>query len=187
MPLNYSHRLFGLLVTIIMSLLMSISSQAQSVNQQLIAIRNGDLWKFDIENNTAKQLTTWGYNGGPILSPDGRKIAYLSTPKELIDKINSGQIPQFAGTPPTNIWVMDIATEIFTQIADQRGAVTDNGILRSVPAWSPDSTKLIWSELKVSNQGLDQATLQIHDMQSGLTTTFAQNYSMGFQDADCNI
>ena len=162
-------------------MMTGLSSQAQPLNRELIAFRNGDLWKFDIENNTATQLTEWGYNGGPILSPDGTKIAYLSTATEVIDKVSRGEPAQFAGSPPANIWVMDIATETFTRIADQTGS-GEVGYLRSVPAWSPDSSKLIWSQLDPNFQGLDQATLQIHDLNTGLTTTFAQGYNMGFQD-----
>lgn len=181
MQLSTSYRKLSLLIAIVMAMVVSLSSQAQPLNQELIAFRNGDLWKFNIENNTATQLTEWGYNGGPILSPDGRKIAYLSTASEVVDAINSGQPPQFAGSPPSNIWVMDVATETFTRIADQSGS-GEVGYLRSVPAWSPDSSKLIWSELNPNLQGYDQATLQIHDINTGLTTTFAQNYNMGFQD-----
>jgi hypothetical protein len=181
MQLNHSHRLFGVLVTIFIVILMSFSSQAQSVNQQLITVRNGDLWKFDIENNTATPLTQWGYNGGPILSPDGLKIAYLSTASEVIDLVNQGEQAPFSGSPPANIWVMDVATNAFTRIAHQSGS-GNVGYLRSIPAWSPDSTQLIWSQLDPINQGYDQATLQIHDLNSGLTTTFAQDYRLGFQD-----
>jgi len=158
-----------------------MSSQAQSLNQQLITVRNGDLWKFDIENNTASQLTQWGYNGGPIMSPDGTKVAYLSTSTEIIDIVNRGEQVPFAGTSPANIWVMDIVSGAFTQNVDQSGS-GNVGYLRSIPSWSPDSTKLVWSQLNPVNQGLDQATLQIHDLQSGLTTTLAQGYNMGFQD-----
>lgn len=181
MQLNTLRHRFALVTAILIAMFVSMSSQAQSVNQQLITVRNGDLWQFDIENNTASQLTQWGYNGGPIMSPDGLKIAYLSTATEIIDMVNRGEQVPFAGTSPGNIWVMDIATGDFTQIVNQSGS-GDVGFLRSIPSWSPDSTKLVWSQLNPVNQGLDQATLQIHDLQSGLTTTLAQNYHMGFQD-----
>ena len=172
---------FGIIMAILIAVFITMSSQAQSVNQQLITVRNGDLWKFDIANNTATQLTQWGYNGGPIMSPDGLKIAYLSTASEIIDMVNRGEQVPYAGTSPANIWVMNLATGAFTQINNQSGSGSV-GYLRSIPAWSPDSTKLIWSQLNPVNQGLDSASLQIHDLNSGLTTTFAQNYNMGFQD-----
>lgn len=182
MPHNSIWRMILIVMTFVVTMLTSLGSQAQSLNQDLITFRNGDLWKFNINNNTANQLTEWGYNGGPILSPDGRKLAYLSTASEVIDRINQGQPPNFAGTPPTNIWVMDIATESFTRIADQSGSSGEIGYLRSIPAWSPDSSKLVWSQLDGGFQGLNSATLQIHDLNTGLTTTFAQNFNMGFQD-----
>lgn len=178
---NRVYRLFGILAVLFIAVFVITDNQAQSINQELITFRNGDLWKFDIENNTATQFTEWGYNGGPILSPDGLKVAYLSTASEVVDSINRGDPPQFAGTPPANIWVVDLATDSFTRIADQSGS-GEVGYLRSIPAWSPDSTKLVWSQLDPNFQGLDQATLQIHDLTTGLNTTFAQGYNMGFQD-----
>lgn len=172
----------GVLTAILIALFAGIASiQAQSINQDLITFRNGDLWKFNITNNTATQLTQWGYNGGPVLSPDGSKIAYLSTPSELIDKVNNGTPPSFAGSAPANIWIMDVATEAFTRVADQTGS-GELGYLRSVPAWSPDSRKLIWSQLDPNIQALDKATLQIYDLNTGLQATLAQDFNMGFQD-----
>lgn len=171
-----------IILTITMMLLLSMSiTQAQSLNQDIITFRNGDLWTINIQNNTATQLTQHGYNGGPILSPDGSKIAYLSTAQEVLDRVNSGEGPQFAGSPPANIWVMDIATQNFTRIADQTGA-GEVGFLRGVPSWSPDSTKIVWSQLDPNYQALDQATLQVYDFTTGLQATLVNNFAMGFQD-----
>lgn len=172
---------FGVWITLVIAMFAGTHSQAQSVNQAAIASRNGDLWEFDIYNNTATQLTTWNFNGGPILSPDGTKIAYLSTATEVIDRINAGGNAQFAGSPPANIWILDLATDNYTRIADQSGA-GEVGYIRSIPAWSPDSKKLIWSQLDPNYQGLDQATLQVYDLNTRLTATFVSNYNLGFQD-----
>jgi len=177
-----------LVMTIIMmTLILSISgTQAQSLNEDIITFRNGDLWTIDVINNTATQLTQWGYNGGPILSPDGRRIVYLSTPQELIEQVNNGNAPTFAGSAPANIWMMDIQTQSFTRIADQSGAI-DLGYLRSVPSWSPDGTKLVWSQLDATPDNFSFATLQVYDINTGLQATLAQNVSMGFQDGGVSM
>ncbi len=112
---------------------------AQS-DAELIAYSDGDLWSWSADGQT-EQLTFWGYNGGPILSPDGTKIAFLSYDGTVGEQIQAGQIDTGYGALPSNIWVMDTATHEFQWINDQSGA-GEGGILRSYPTWSPDSTRL---------------------------------------------
>jgi len=178
---RYTTRLIVLMMVMV-GTLMSISiTQAQSLNQDIITFRNGDLWTIDVQNNTATQLTEWGYNGGPILSPDGRRIAYLSTAQEIVEQANNGTGQVIAGTAPANIWVLDLQTDSFTRIADQSGA-SDLGYLRSVPSWSPDGTKLVWSQLDATPDNFSNATLQVYDINTGLQATLNNNFAMGFQD-----
>lgn len=171
---------FSLIISILLMLIVTISAQAQSGNQSLIAFRNGDLWKYNLANNTASQLTQWGYNGGPILSPDGRRIAYLSTASLTLDNINNGSAG-YAGDAPANIWVMDTASEQFQRIVDQTGGGT-LGIIRSVPSWSPDSSKLVWSELNLQSQGADTTAIKYYDFNTAQLRTLVNGFNMGFQD-----
>ena len=41
--------------------------------------RIGEIWSYDIGRSTAAKLTTGGPNSQPVWSPDGRRIAYIST------------------------------------------------------------------------------------------------------------
>ena len=86
---------------------------AQTASQPIFAYRSGDIWKYDPAHQSATQLTGWGYNGGPILSPDGSKIVYLSTEANFVAQFEAGAASQAAGSAPANIWLMDIATESF--------------------------------------------------------------------------
>ncbi len=159
---------------------------AQNANQPIFAYRSGDIWKFDPASQTATQLTRWRYNGGPILSPDGSKIVYLSTAPNFVAQFEVGTASQAGGSAPANIWLMDIATESFQLIADQSGA-SQSGILRSLPNWSPDSRQLVWLQLDPGLQSLDAAQLQLHDLATGLTSTLANNVDLGFQGEDIRM
>ena len=153
---------------------------AQNADQPIFAYRNGDIWKYDLSSQTATQLTKGGYNGGPILSPDGNQIAYLSLSADFIERFQAGTTIQSSGTAPANIWVMDVATEAFRLIADQTGA-SASGILRSLPSWSPDSRRLAWLQLDPGLQALDGAQFKLHDLYTGLTSTLVSKVDLGFQ------
>jgi hypothetical protein len=105
----------------------------------------GDLWEWAGPDEPLKQLTNWKYNFAPVVSPDGKYVAYLSVP-------TIGQ-NSCSGWPPFNIWVIEIATGQAQRIADQPSnatycimGATNSFIRRPVPAWSPDSKALAWGE-----------------------------------------
>ena len=152
-------RLFSAMLVLIGALLLVSGVGAQSIHQPVYAYREGDIWRYDLTANTATQLTEWGYNGGPILSPDGRKIAYLSTSAEFVAQFEAGNVTQTSGTAPANVWVMDIATESFTLVADQTGA-SGARLPPLIAGWSPDSRRLAWLQIDPNVQDLDSATLQ---------------------------
>lgn len=164
----------------------ALAAGAQSGSQPLYAYMRGDLWRYDLRAGTSAQLTTGGYTGGPILSPDGKRLAFLSASYSFIDQWQAGTATQRGGTPPAEIIVMDIASETFTRVADQSGA-SPAGILRSLPVWSPDGKRLAWIELDPQRQALSAATMQIYDAQTGSRTEFAQSLDLGIQGRDILI
>lgn len=161
-------------------------ASAQSTDQVVYAYKSGDLWKFNLADDSAAQLTHWGFTGGPILAPDGRKLAYLSASPEFIAQFNAGTATETAGTAPGNIWIMDIATENHTLIADQSGAGSA-GYLRSLPAWSPDSRKLAWLELDANAPDGNTAALKLYDIAANTTSLLATNVELGSQGSGVNM
>lgn len=67
------------------------------------------------------------------------------------------------GTLPTNLWLMDTATGETTLIAGQPAdaATSAAEIARGAPAWSPDGSRLAWTE------GVDESALVVYDVAAG--------------------
>jgi hypothetical protein len=129
----------------------------------------GDLWTYD--TNGALQRTRYGYNGIPILSNDGTKVAYASLPEFVTKpKYNESE----GGLLPYNIWVLDAATGNAQRIADQPKDATRDPeaprlILRSEPSWSPSGRQLAWTEIEVDsaaklNTDLKTERLVVYDL-----------------------
>lgn len=179
-------RLVKALLSILCFSLIAGGTVAQSAERPIYSYRNGDIWKYDLTSETATKLTNWGYNGGPILSPDGGKIAYLSVSSDFKSQFEAGATSQTGGTAPANIWIMDVATESFTLIADQTGAGAA-GILRSLPSWSPDGRQLAWLQLDPNTQALEDGQLRLHNFDNGITSTLAAGVDLGFQGDDIRM
>lgn len=161
-------------------------ASTQSSNPDIYTYQNGDLWKYSLNASTAMPLTQSGYNGGPVLSPDGRSIAFLEAAPSFVADFNAGLASQTAGTPPADIWILDIAGQNLRKVADQRGA-SRAGYLRSIPAWSPDSRKLAWLQIDPLVQSLEGASLQVYSLDTGATASLASDVNLGYQESNITV
>ena len=120
---------------VVMPTVSAYTPPAQGSSAPLVFLKDGDLWKWD--GSAVTQLTTWGYNERPVLSPNGQRIAYNSWAQITIDAIAAGK--PVMGLIPSNIWVIDPVTGNANRVADQPPgatfnlAQTDYAIMRGTP------------------------------------------------------
>jgi Tol biopolymer transport system component len=82
------------------------------------------------------QITNYGFNADPALSPDGQLIAYRSIPKSIA-ALGNRDSRLYAGY--YNIWLITID-------GNQAWQLTASEMRRSKPMWSSDSRRLTFSE-----------------------------------------
>ena len=153
----------------VLSLLL-IFHVADAQTQPILILADGDIWSFSSPDAEPFRETYWGHSEDLSLSPDGRYVAYGSIPDWLVERDAAGLEPQinYDTHPPTNIWIMEIATRTFTQIATQDEPSLEEPyryVQRSTPRWSPDSRKIAWLEAnrEYSTGGLN---LVVYDIES---------------------
>lgn len=96
------------------------------------------------------RLTFSGYTDRPVLSPDGSRMAYKVIADIGIQALRTtgGLVSEL----PSDIEIRNIASGAVARIATQPADATFNAgeaaraIVRSSPAWSPDSRMLAWTE-----------------------------------------
>lgn len=146
---------YFLIILLLLSLFVPLTpntSSAQPPSSPIILWMDGDYYRYVPAADSLEQITTWGYNRRPVISPDNTRIAYSSTATVAVEAIERvGGIG--GGDLPSNIWVLEIDSGDAFRAADQPPDASlftegqpDKFTLRSEPAWSPDSTKLAWTE-----------------------------------------
>jgi dipeptidyl aminopeptidase/acylaminoacyl peptidase len=88
-----------------------------------------------LDGTNLVQLTTYRYNADPVLSPDHQRVAYRSVPRSIASLADPGQR---LNQGYFNIWVITVDGE-------QAWQLTDSEVQRSVPVWSPDSSKVAFT------------------------------------------
>lgn len=128
----------------------------------------GDIYSWNMSSQSLKQLTAWGYNFAPRVSPDGKWLAYLSMSQAAVSAMTTGQgmnAYSFA-----NIWLLNLYTDEAIRVADQpQNATYASGdlISRQRPVWSPDGTSVAWIEDDIHGE-----RVAIYALSSKSATTF---------------
>ncbi len=127
---------------------------AQDATPLILWIR-GDLYRVDSFDAAPVALTQNGTISGPVLSPNGQRIAYKAAAPvgmEALDRVDaSGFIADI--DLPGDIYFLDLASGQSTQLSMQpRDAslfvdgVPDHATIRSTPVWSPNGEQIAWTE-----------------------------------------
>jgi hypothetical protein len=174
-------RIAGLLLAVL--LLSALPGRAavlaQPPDDPLLLHIDGDLWSWQGADQPLTQLTSWGLNRAPLLSPDGTRAAYESGAQVFVDWLQT--INGAGGFDyPENIWVLDVPTSETYRIADQPADAVYDGpeapgryVLRTGLSWSPDGQQVAWFELALDtvtatgDQSIGTGQLVTYDFASG--------------------
>jgi hypothetical protein len=135
----------------------------------------GDIYTWNMASGSLKQLTSWGYNFVPRVSPDGKWLAYLSMSQAAVSAMTQGQAMNVYTL--ANIWLLNPYTEEAIRIAEQpQNATIKSGDLinRGSPVWSPDGSSVAWIE-----SGVHGERVAIYTLASKNTTMFPLNLPPG--------
>ena len=89
-----------------------------------------------IDGTHYQQMTTYGYNRDPRLSPDRQRIAYRSVPLSMWPSPDRDK----------RLKEGNYNLRVITVDGKQAWKLNDSEQPRSIPDWSPDSRKVLFSE-----------------------------------------
>ena len=97
-----------------------------------------DIWSLNLDEGTLSQLTSGGaLNDFPKWSPDGSRIAYISTGVDCI----------------ASLWVMNAD-------GSNRRRLTENHYCQ-FPSWSPDGTRILFTSNAANAQEIDICAIHV--------------------------
>lgn len=177
-----------LILTALLILAAPAGIHAQTVPDGAIYLwALGDLYAADASGTTPPvALTQDGTISEPVISPDGRWIAYRSAASAAIEALGRLQMEGFIADfdLPTDIFLLDTTTgqsqRFAAQPADVRLFVEgqpDNAIVRSSPAWAADGA-VVWVEF---NFGASSGRLIRVDLAAAQITTLSDTVVIGAQ------
>lgn len=97
-----------------------------------VRVVSGDI--VATKNGKDSKITSWGYNSGPVLTPDGSKVAYISKTKESL--VNE-KLEGYKRTS-TNVWIINSDGSNPVQVTNHVDFV-----YRSNPRWL-DNNRLLF-------------------------------------------
>lgn len=137
---------------------------------QMLIVSDGDLWTWNPASGELTQRTDGIHMRHPALSPDGSRLAYAT---DETTQFRGTRVILTGGTPPTDIWIMELASGETIHAAAQP-ADRSYAVMRSAPVWSPDGNQIAWVE---------DHRVMVYDLTAREQTIFSQTVDYGYQDA----
>ncbi|MFN8418764.1 MAG: hypothetical protein U0528_05920 [Anaerolineae bacterium] len=153
-----------------------VTAARAQVAPPLLMLKDGDLYSWSVEGKALTRLTEYGFHRRPVLSPDGRTVAFNSWTQAAVDAIRSQRFSAEDGDFPSDIILLDILTRQQQTIAGQPADISLAGsvksaVSRSNPTWSPDGQALAWTEVLWSADGTEISyQLAVYHLASAQTT-----------------
>jgi len=155
------------------------------MDMPLLVSTYGEIYK--VQNGELVELNTGeGYSYSPDYNPEGTQFAYRTWSQITIDFV-AQQVEEFGtwggeGELPTDIAIYDLATDTYTVISSQPDSADSEtllrGVRRSAPKWSPDGTKLAWTEvfpvLDEAENFAEIYSLVVYDIATATTQVIAE-------------
>lgn len=160
-------------VALVSSALLGVSPSVAQADQiaPLVMLKGGDIWEYS--GDQLIQVTTHGYHKRPVMSPNGQYVAYNFWCDESITAVKDGVFVA-QGDLPGNMGLLRLNGGTTEAIATQptsitfAGEIPNDAIVRSAPAWSPDSSKIAWTEIRLNQYVY---SLVIYDLATKQATT----------------
>jgi hypothetical protein len=122
-----------------------------------IIANDGYLWAWWEDSNTLEQLTTEGYAGRPVMSPDGTRFAYLWHADRQAGSYDA----------KNEIWIWDYATGQASRVTAQSEGEDNILFVRTMPSWSSDGNLLVWHQCVTEGIELLDTQVAVYDTQEG--------------------
>jgi hypothetical protein len=170
MRISYPNLMRGLLVGLFC--LLSTSTLSQSTLEPLFLRFDDTLWQWTETDGLEEVVALPADRLSSSLSPTQHLLVYEryteSVLAECFDDQGNGLGCGGPNKFPTNIYAIDLRTgETMIIAGSPDSTLGEPG--RSRPVWSPDGTRLAWTE------GYDYASLYVHDFLSNETVHIADN------------
>jgi hypothetical protein len=151
------------LCLLILGLMVSVVAAQDSSNRILVGV-DGKWYSWSAGQASLQEIALDAPTSDVVFSPDRSKLVY----RREVSDLNPGMFP-------ADLFLVDVAANQTTQLTP-----SDNLLIRSMPAFSPDSTQVAWVEYTEAS-GSVAAYVMVYDIATATSTRIA-DWTLGFQD-----